>query len=84
MGGRGACGNVELCHDLEGVGCSGFDGGGGGVGCGWNNSFVPNLSHPSETSHSKATLQLNGENSNAWLEKSGHWESPSNGSSSCS
>lgn len=54
------------------------------VGCGWDDSFVPNPSHPSETSHSKATLQLNGENSNAWLEKSGHWESPSNGSSPCS
>lgn len=52
------------------------EGGGGDV------SFVPNPSHPSETGHSKATLQLNGENSNA-LENSGQWEKPCNGSSPC-
>lgn len=51
-------------------------------GCGWDFSFVPNPSHPSETGHSKATLQLNGENSNA-LENTGQWESPCNGSSPC-
>lgn len=53
-------------------------------GCGWDVSFVPNPSHPSKTGHSKATLQLNGENGNAPLENSGQWESPSNGSSPCS
>lgn len=56
--------------------------GGGGLGNIWDVSFVPNPSHPSETGHSKATLQLNGENSNA-LENSGQWESPCNGSSPC-
>lgn len=48
VGGRGARGSVELCHDLEGVGCSGFGG-----GCGWGVSFVPNPSHPSETATQK-------------------------------
>ncbi len=70
VGGRGACGSVELCHDLEGVGCSGF--GGGGCGGLWVGHFfcIKPLA-PLWNGHSKATLQLNGENSNAPLETQG-------------
>lgn len=60
---------MELCHALEGLECSGCVG-----GSGWDVSFVRNPTHPSETGHSKATLRLNGENSNALLENAGAME----------
>lgn len=67
---------------LKGLGCSGFGSGGGG-GLWVGHFFCTKPLVPLWNGHSKATLQLNGENSNAPLENSGHWESPSNGSSPC-
>lgn len=56
VGGRGACSSVELCHDLEGVGCSGFGCGGGGVlvGCFFCTKPLTPLQNGPLKSHSAA------------------------------